>query len=380
MASRGSCAAFVVLGFFAHGHLAVLAAPWDQSCVATGRLGCGLPSPLNLPNDEDLTLLQLELTQKRREIPDRLVMNHFVNLLNVPTEMSLYSRETRHRGERSVGDADVDNAHHWGDIAKYARNTKENIALYNFADVEFLDNDGCFNTIRKVHSDKLAQIFKSFATASTSRGTHKRKIVTPSGQKKKVVVPSGGGAHGAAASDICRLAQLYEHGGYYFDSDMPAVQDLRNFVPAEASFVSVITNHSNTLFNSLIGVAPRHPIIALAMDLALEDGGRAGGPAGLTVAWKRWTGEATSPGLHRHSDKTTFQQSYLFEEVQALNGGGWEPYKKNVGETLKMEPDGKGIRKVVHGDAEPFWSPCSDGFFVGDRPTGEIVFWSRMRE
>merc|ERR1712032_1573689 len=79
----------------------------------------------------------------------------------------------------------------------------------NFETVELLDDTGCVDIIEKVHSRELAHAFLAER-------------------------------HGPYKSDTCRLAQLYLDGGYYFDNDMLAKQDLRVIVPPNTSFVSCV--------------------------------------------------------------------------------------------------------------------------------------------
>lgn len=70
---------------------------------------------------------------------------------------------------------------------------------------------------------------------------------------------------GKYRADICRVAALYQKGGYYFDTDMQVVQ-LMNLNPSTTFTSPFEANDSNNrpkkgLFNSFIASAPNHPIL-----------------------------------------------------------------------------------------------------------------------
>ena len=45
--------------------------------------------------------------------------------------------------------------------------------------------------------------------------------------------------HGKYKSDLCRLAQLYKYGGYYFDLDILPVKSMRKYLDPDTTFASV---------------------------------------------------------------------------------------------------------------------------------------------
>ncbi|EED95055.1 predicted protein [Thalassiosira pseudonana CCMP1335] len=78
-------------------------------------------------------------------------------------------------------------------------------------------------------------------------------------------------AIGVYKSDVCRMAQLYLHGGIYLDNDLelmsPAIlEDL------ESGFdvVSAISLTKKEIFQAILGAPPGHPLIHRAMELSVE--------------------------------------------------------------------------------------------------------------
>merc|ERR1719235_1289165 len=73
---------------------------------------------------------------------------------------------------------------------------------------------------------------------------------------------------GMFKSDICRLAQLYIHGGHYFDNDLEVVKVPNSYFEKCTSFASVL-GQSQNIFQAYLAAAPGHPLIKLAMDRLL---------------------------------------------------------------------------------------------------------------
>jgi len=126
-------------------------------------------------------------------------------------------------------------------IGSMAQNVKHLVSLFpDIHEVEFLDNQGCSAAIEAAHSKELAWHFNN-----EQIGMYK--------------------------SDICRLAQLAIHGGYYMDNDLDLFQDIRELLPPVVSFASAITLSSKyQMFQAFLAAAPRHPIILLALDKCLD--------------------------------------------------------------------------------------------------------------
>jgi len=79
--------------------------------------------------------------------------------------------------------------------------------------------------------------------------------------------------HGAYKSDICRLLQLYNLGGYYFDTDTVVQTDVRKVLPPVVSFSSVVqekTTEPHQFYQAFVAAAPRHPLIRNALNATLD--------------------------------------------------------------------------------------------------------------
>jgi hypothetical protein len=73
----------------------------------------------------------------------------------------------------------------------------------------------------------------------------------------------------AQKADIFRLAWLFARGGYYVDADDRCFAPVGTIVPAHAE-LAVYQEDLGTLGNNFIGAVPRHPVIGLALDLAVD--------------------------------------------------------------------------------------------------------------
>ena len=73
----------------------------------------------------------------------------------------------------------------------------------------------------------------------------------------------------AMKADLFRLAWLYCEGGVYADADDRCLRPLADFVPPYADFV-VYQEEYGTLGNNFIAAVPFHPVLGLALQLAVE--------------------------------------------------------------------------------------------------------------
>ena len=73
----------------------------------------------------------------------------------------------------------------------------------------------------------------------------------------------------AQKSDILRLAVLGKEGGWYVDADDRCVAPLSTLAAGRAGFVAYQEEFS-TLGNNVMGAAPGHPIITIALENAIE--------------------------------------------------------------------------------------------------------------
>ena len=137
-------------------------------------------------------------------------------------------------------------------IGDLARNVNRTIALYTDAwneeaqlrgsanappvEVEFLLDSDCLRVVNE-SEPRLAEAF-----SGEEWGPHK--------------------------SDLCRIAALWNKGGYYFDNDLVAVQ-VPHFSP-RVTFVTVYESSLVAFFQAFIAVTPHHPIIREALNVFVE--------------------------------------------------------------------------------------------------------------
>mmetsp|Transcript_43879 Transcript_43879/g.80415 ORF Transcript_43879/g.80415 Transcript_43879/m.80415 type:complete len:309 (+) Transcript_43879:64-990(+) len=126
---------------------------------------------------------------------------------------------------------------------EFQQNLHKTIKLHPHTQVVFYDNGECARAIKRVHSQELREAFEREET-------------------------------GMFKSDICRLAMLWEHGGYYFDNDMEVLTDVRRILPANISLSSVLAlarcNRPNAVFQAFVAAMPKHPAIMEALHRTLE--------------------------------------------------------------------------------------------------------------
>jgi hypothetical protein len=86
----------------------------------------------------------------------------------------------------------------------------------------------------------------------------------------RLVVPFLSESFGAYKSDICRVAALYVHGGYYFDCDLEVVNVLEP--DAHIDFLTADMLHkSGQFYNAIIATPPSSPVLRSAMNSMLDD-------------------------------------------------------------------------------------------------------------
>lgn len=114
----------------------------------------------------------------------------------------------------------------------------------------------------------------------------------------------------AQKADLFRLAWLFAHGGYYVDCDDRCHAPLATIVPPEAGLF-LYQEDLGTLGNNIIGSVPHHPLVARALDAAVE---AINALAGESV----WL--ATGPGLIART----------FAQLLATSRLSWQHWLQNI--------------------------------------------------
>jgi len=190
-------------------------------------------------------------------IPRRLIFTYKTNLLttqqpqllhdNVQDTIAMYRQEwarrdeleQRQRQDTSWGDNNDDHEPTLVDVVDDDNNNKE-----EDSDVWFLDNNDCRQVLHRVKP-----ALERFFLAETS---------------------------GSFKSDLCRVAALYEQGGYYMDIDMKAVRpfvidSVKRHVPSTPiGFVTVAMTTGNAFFQSFLAAEPKSGILEKALDKMLD--------------------------------------------------------------------------------------------------------------
>jgi len=197
--------------------------------------------------------------------------------------------------------------------------------------VEFLTDDGCRSLLQSID-----------------------------GLGNRLVKGFNGESDGRLKSDVCRLAQLYDLGGVYIDTDIVPQLDIISFLQPCTTFATARTTkmrdtkHPPGFFQALIAVSPRHPLILKALEHHLRwysakeqrqqgviqrlTGGNENANVGTVLlrdAFQDWAGadslaELETKGIVVHSDgqmsQLFFEQS-LDEARESLNPEVWSMHK-----------------------------------------------------
>lgn len=76
---------------------------------------------------------------------------------------------------------------------------------------------------------------------------------------------------GMFKSDVCRMAQLYLHGGLYLDNDVELVSSaVLNDLKGGFDLVSSIALGGELIFQAILAAPPNHPLIWRAMKISVE--------------------------------------------------------------------------------------------------------------
>jgi mannosyltransferase OCH1-like enzyme len=142
------------------------------------------------------------------------------------------------------------------------------------ARVFFLTDDDCMSLMRRVDKRERTRLATAFS------------------REEK----------GPLKSDLCRLAALYLHGGYYFDVDLEVVKPVR--MDPSVSF-STVDSQLAFFFQAFLAASPGHPVLKTNLQMMMKayfteqetcwDRDRdILGPCTLTKAWEQTNHNGTS--------------------------------------------------------------------------------------
>lgn len=172
------------------------------------------------------TMSQKKKTTTAHVIPHRLTFNFHTNLWK--TELSELDRSNR----------------------MFARNVNHTVNMFREAWNATLQNDG---------NVKAGMEVAYLVDADCER------IINETEPRLFIAFQKERGSH---KSDICRVIDLFQHGGYYLDNDL-FVENVPNF-PEHVSFSTVLENGQERFFQAFTAVSPQHPIMQEAIDLMVS--------------------------------------------------------------------------------------------------------------
>jgi len=153
-------------------------------------------------------------TSPNRRIPDILLFTHKKQLFE-PTENVLSADDLRVK-----------------------ENLRKTIAMHPGMQMEFYDDERCRQALLHVN------MADSIWVADFDR--------EPEGKYK---------------SDLCRLAMLHEHGGYYMDNDLEVLMDFREVIPSSTTLATSLEfGHSDHVFQAFFAATKAHPILWKALE------------------------------------------------------------------------------------------------------------------
>lgn len=165
--------------------------------------------------------------------------------------------------------------------------------------------------------------------------------------------------NGRFKSDLCRLAQLYKYGGYYFDTDILPVTSVRRVLEPETTFATARSTFKGVFLQAFLAATPKHPFIAEQLK-----------------EFGKWIDE--NHGEEEHPNLGCW-----------LLGRSLDSWSDRVKEDPKVEKDGevvrffheheiKELKKEYSGLSEGVakWKECRVA--VVDQATKQLVMYSRV--
>ena len=134
---------------------------------------------------------------------------------------------------------------------------------------------------------------------------------------------------GKFRADICRIAQLFNHGGYYFDVDLRVIQPIK--LDSSITFSSVLSGYPNLdqFFQAFLAATPGHPVLAKALQIMLDyyEGkhairGKNVGTSTLKDAYDAVGESERGPSKLLIETKNDIKEKYYYPDVPKLDGIG----------------------------------------------------------
>ena len=138
-----------------------------------------------------------------------------------------------------------------------------------------------------------------------------------------------GEREGKFRADICRIAQLFNHGGYYFDVDLRVIQPIK--LDSIITFSSVLSGYPNLdqFFQAFLAATPGHPVLAKALQIMLDyyEGkhairGKNVGTSTLKDAYDAVGESERGPSKLLIETKNDIKEKYYYPDVPKLDGIG----------------------------------------------------------
>jgi hypothetical protein len=174
-------------------------------------------------------------------------------------------------------------------------------------------------------------------------------------------------------ADICRLAALYLHGGYYFDIDIDVIEPLLHVnmrQNQDISFFTAVDLQGVAFFQAFIAATPRHPIIKTALKIVqiyyespyktLTGIGTPMGPLTLAAAYKlvvdERVGSQLGSGPHGYAPRGNGRAKNASSQYLVPLTGGDRPPIEKVRYGLFMDTVAKYKTNITHEESRAIYN------------------------
>ena len=134
---------------------------------------------------------------------------------------------------------------------------------------------------------------------------------------------------GKFRADICRVADLHNHGGYYFDVDLRVIRPIK--LDRSITFSSVLSGYPNLdqFFQAFLAATPGHPVLAKALQIMLDyyEGkhairGKNVGTSTLKDAYDAVEERKRGPSKLLIETRNDVNEKYYYPDVPKVDGVG----------------------------------------------------------